>query len=88
MVATTTVAKTGTVKAGSTKLGSVMAKGNGAKAAVAGLGKGAATGGTIWFGTGWSLGLGLGLGAWGPLLLGGLGTYALYRMGARRAEDS
>ena len=46
------------------------AAGNGAVAAV----KSAATGGTIWKGTGLSLGWGLGLGAWGPVIL--LGTAA------------
>ncbi|MEO5339576.1 MAG: hypothetical protein H7837_03515 [Magnetococcus sp. MYC-9] len=45
----------------------------------------AVKGGTLWNGTGWSLGLGLGLGAWGPVLLTGLlaavgyGTYRYYR---------
>jgi hypothetical protein len=35
--------------------------------------------GTIWSGTGWSLGLGLGLGAWGPVLF--LGTAGLVATG-------
>ncbi len=45
----------------------------------------AAKGGTIWNGTGLSLGLGMGLGAWGPVLLvsllaaAGYGTYRYYR---------
>ncbi|MBF0460328.1 MAG: hypothetical protein HQL87_02935 [Magnetococcales bacterium] len=45
----------------------------------------AAKSGTLWNGTGWSLGLGLGLGPWGPVLLAGLltavgyGTYRYYR---------
>ncbi len=34
--------------------------------------------GTIWSGTGWSLGLGLGLGAWGPVILGGLAAAGIY----------
>ncbi|MEO5363058.1 MAG: hypothetical protein H7838_05480 [Magnetococcus sp. DMHC-8] len=45
----------------------------------------AAKGGTIWNGTGMSLGLGMGLGPWGPVLLAGVlvaagyGTYRYYR---------
>lgn len=38
--------------------------------------------GTVWTGSGWSLGLGLGLGAWGPALLGATiicTAYYLYR---------
>jgi hypothetical protein len=40
--------------------------------------KGMATSGTIWKGTGMSLGLGLGLGAWGPVILAGIGASAAY----------
>ncbi|MEO5370389.1 MAG: hypothetical protein H7833_10020 [Magnetococcus sp. DMHC-1] len=48
----------------------------GTKSAGAGTAAGAVvkTGGTIWSGTGSSLGLGLGLGAWGPVLLVGVAT--------------
>jgi hypothetical protein len=49
--------------------------------------KGAATGGTIWKGTGLSLGLGLGLGAWGPVILAGVGVSAAYGYWRTRRED-
>jgi len=67
-------AKTGTV----VKAGSVVTKGSGAKAAMVGLGK-TAGGGTFWSGTGWSLGMGLGLGAWGPVLMTVVGTIVIYK---------
>ncbi|MBF0176979.1 MAG: magnetic particle specific iron-binding protein, partial [Magnetococcales bacterium] len=38
----------------------------------------AKAGGTIWTGTGATLGLGLGLGAWGPVLLIGVATLVGY----------
>ncbi|CDK99611.1 Magnetosome protein Mms6 [Magnetospirillum gryphiswaldense MSR-1 v2] len=60
----------------------VAAQGAGAKAAAVGVGKvgaGAkAVGGTIWSGKGLALGLGMGLGAWGPLILGVVGAGAVY----------
>ncbi|OAN46295.1 magnetic particle specific iron-binding protein Mms6 [Magnetospirillum moscoviense] len=60
----------------------VAAQGAGAKAAAVGVGKvgvGAKTvGGTIWSGKGLALGLGMGLGAWGPLILGVVGAGAVY----------
>ncbi|MBF0193741.1 MAG: hypothetical protein HQL71_04245, partial [Magnetococcales bacterium] len=48
-------------------------------------------GGVIWNGTGWKLGLGLGLGAWGPVLA--VGIVAATSVGAynylkNRAEES
>ena len=45
---------------------------------VGGTASAAAKGGTIWNGTGMSLGLGLGLGPWGPVLLAGCLTMAGY----------
>ncbi|MEO5345503.1 MAG: hypothetical protein H7834_03875 [Magnetococcus sp. YQC-9] len=65
---------TNTMAGGSALTGSATLSG-GAKAAAsaatsAGV-KGAAAGGTIWTGSGTSLGLGLGLGAWGPIMLVG-----------------
>ena len=60
----------------------VAAQGVGTKAAAVGVGKvgvGAkAVGGTIWSGKGLALGLGMGLGAWGPLILGVVGAGAVY----------
>nr|CAJ30096.1 magnetosome protein Mms6 [Magnetospirillum gryphiswaldense MSR-1]CAM78005.1 magnetosome protein Mms6 [Magnetospirillum gryphiswaldense MSR-1] len=87
-------AKVGAGKVGAAKAGAapaaaqgagtkvVAAQGAGAKAAAVGVGKvgaGAkAVGGTIWSGKGLALGLGMGLGAWGPLILGVVGAGAVY----------
>lgn len=52
-----------------------------------------ASSGTIWTGSGWKLGLGLGLGSWGPVLLGGAlaaagyGVYQYYQ-GSERNEET
>ena len=57
-------------------------------AGVAGSAK-AAAGSTIWTGSGWSLGLGLGLGPWGPAILGLLGVTAVYGyLRKRRSQRS
>ena len=49
----------------------------------------AAAGSTIWTGSGWSLGLGLGLGPWGPAILGLLGMTAVYGyLRKRRSQRS
>ncbi|MBF0293039.1 MAG: hypothetical protein HQK86_12880 [Nitrospinae bacterium] len=57
-----------------------MTKGAVAKGVIAGGAAGGATaaGGTIWTGSGWSLGLGLGLGAWGPVILAGIVGAGIY----------
>lgn len=57
-----------------------LTKGAMAKGAVVGGAAGGATvaGGTIWTGQGWSLGLGLGLGAWGPVILAGIIGAGIY----------
>ena len=48
-----------------------------------------AKGGTIWKGTGWSLGLGLGLGPWGLVILGVLGSATAYGyIKTRRIEEA
>lgn len=80
----TQAAKAGAVKAGAVNKAGVAAAANTGKAAatvqagtgsaaagVATGGKAAGSGGTIWTGKGFSLGLGWGLGAWGPVLLAG-----------------
>ncbi len=59
----------------------------------AGVAKTLTTGGTIWSGNGFSLGLGIGLGAWGPVLLGAAGAAAVYayfryRRGLAEAADA
>ncbi|MBF0154038.1 MAG: hypothetical protein HQL64_09895 [Magnetococcales bacterium] len=75
-------AKAGAAKAGAVKAGAATPAPvanaqtvamTGTKSA-AGVGAIAKTGGTIWAGTGSSLGLGLGLGAWGPVLLVGVAS--------------
>ncbi|MBF0116111.1 MAG: hypothetical protein HQM04_13870 [Magnetococcales bacterium] len=65
---------TNTMAGGSALTGSATLSGGAkaaASAATAAGAKGAAAGGTIWTGSGTSLGLGLGLGGWGPILLVG-----------------
>ncbi|MEO5348686.1 MAG: hypothetical protein H7836_03450 [Magnetococcus sp. YQC-3] len=63
----------------------VASKALAATGPVGGTAAAVAKGGTIWNGTGWSLGLGIGLGPWGPVLLAGVlaaagyGTYRYYR---------
>ena len=44
----------------------------------AGAAQALATGGTLWSGKGFSLGLGIGLGVWGPILVGVAGAVAAY----------
>ena len=63
-------------------LASKVLTGTGAATVTTGGGSGAAktltTGGTIWSGKGFSLGLGIGLGIWGPILVGTAGAAAVY----------
>lgn len=56
----------------------VAGKGAATATSAAAAAKTTAAAGTIWSGTGWSLGLGLGLGAWGPVILGGLAAAGVY----------
>lgn len=86
------MAKAGATKAGGTKVlaakiapaaqaNSVVLPGTGGKV-VAGIGKSGAgakvAGGALLSGKGFSLGLGLGLGPWGPIILGVVGAAAVY----------
>ena len=74
------VAAKAATRAGVAK-GATLAKA-GAAPKVVTAAKGSIIGGSVWTGTGWSLGFGLGLGALGPVILGataaGLG-YSYYR---------
>ncbi|MBF0383212.1 MAG: hypothetical protein HQL69_19490 [Magnetococcales bacterium] len=80
---TTTAAKSATAaKSGS----SALAGKSSAVSATAGNG-----GGLIWNGTGWKLGTGLGLGAWGPVILVGVvaaTSVGVYNYLKNRAEDA
>ncbi|MBF0426454.1 MAG: hypothetical protein HQL66_11625 [Magnetococcales bacterium] len=93
-------AKAGAAKAGAAKAGvpttpvaNVQTVAMTGTKSAAGVGAVAKAGGTIWSGTGASLGLGLGLGAWGPVLLVGvasaigLGTYYYMKKRHANAEE-
>jgi hypothetical protein len=74
-------AKVGATKAITVKIGASAKAGSfltGTKVAIAGLSKSVA--GTFWAGAGWKLGLGLGLGVWGPVMLTAVSAAAIYNV--------
>jgi len=75
------MAKFGNAKVISAKIGTTAKAGSiltGTKAAVASLSKSVT--GTFWAGASWKLGLGLGLGIWGPVMLTAVSAAAIYNV--------
>jgi hypothetical protein len=75
------MAKAGTAKVISAKIATTAKTGSiltGTKVAVASLSKSVA--GTFWAGASWKLGLGLGLGIWGPVMLTAVSAAAIYNV--------
>jgi hypothetical protein len=89
-----TIATTAAVKgkAGVAAKSAAVAKAQTGKVAAVHTAK-AVGGGTIWHGTGMSLGLGIGLGAWGPILalgvaVAGIGAYGYYKNNKQEDDSS